>query len=360
MKTLIQQKLNLNSTNLSISRTKRILEFALFGIPVALLLLMFFIGVNIASADEPSGILVDTNRINAPEIVAKNAVVYDIENKKFIYAKNANESVPMASLAKIITAKVFLQLSEMRANQGNPIKAITISKKGDGFNAGDRGLVDGEVWRTENLIRYMLITSSNIAAKSLASSIVDDEFVFSLLMNGSVKDLGFTSFNFKNSSGLPISNPNYKPTLLASSQNAIDSLSEKQGAQSPQAPSAVGSAKEIAVLFSSIFNDAPFLGKASIIPEATFINLSGNTHTTKNVNYSIFQIPNIVAGKTGTTEESGGNLVIVINVHSHEYAIVILGSTIEDRYTDALKLASSTEAFVSYTAATKEAFATLK
>jgi D-alanyl-D-alanine carboxypeptidase len=182
MKTLIQQKLNLNNTNLSISRTKRILELALFGIPVALLLLMFFIAVNIASADEPtyifSDILANVNEINAPEIVAKNAVVYDIKNKKFIYAKNANESVPMASLAKIITAKVFLQLSEMRANQGNPIKTITISKKSDGFNAGDRGLVDGEVWRVENLIRYMLITSSNIASKSLAGSVVDDEFVF--------------------------------------------------------------------------------------------------------------------------------------------------------------------------------------
>jgi D-alanyl-D-alanine carboxypeptidase (penicillin-binding protein 5/6) len=332
MKTLIQQKINLNSTNLSISITKRTLELALFGIPVTLLLLMFFIGAHVARADEPAGILSDINKINAPEIVAKNAVVYDIENKEFIYAKNANESVPMASLAKIITAKVFLQLSEMRAKQGNPIKAITISKNGDGFNAGDRGLVDGEVWRTENLIRYMLITSSNIAAKSLASSLVDDEFVFSLLMNGYVKDLGFRSFSFKNSSGLSISNPSYK---LASSL-------EKQ---TPQISSAFGSAKEIAVLFSSIFNETPFLGRASIIPEATFINLSGNTHTITNVNYSIFQIPNIVAGKTGTTEESGGNLVIVINVRGHEYAIVILGSTIEDRYTDAVKLTSSTEAF---------------
>jgi D-alanyl-D-alanine carboxypeptidase len=181
-------------------------------------------------------------------------------------------------------------------------------------------------------------------------------------MNGYVKDMGFTSFSFKNSSGLSISNPNYKATLLASSKNALNSIITKPTPQtsSPQISSAFGSAKEIAVLFSSIFKDTPFLGKASIIPEATFINLSGNTHTTKNVNYSIFQIPNIVAGKTGTTEESGGNLILIINVKGHEYAIVILGSTIEDRYNDALKLSSSTEAFASPTTATRKAFATLK
>jgi D-alanyl-D-alanine carboxypeptidase (penicillin-binding protein 5/6) len=319
------------------------LTIILLVIPLALLLLMILVGVSIAGADEgasESGVLLtDLNKINAPEIVAKNAVVYDVINKEFIYAKSANESVPIASLAKIITASVFLQLNEMRAEHGNPVKTIEVIKDGNGYNAGDRELIDGETWRTENLIRFMLITSSNFAAKSLASSVVDDEFVFSLLMNKFTKDLGFTSFSFKNSSGLSINNTNYKKNLLASSKDSIESISTRQTS------SAFGSAKEIAVLFSSIFKKTPFLGEASIIHEATFINLSRNTHKIKNVNYSIFKIPNIVAGKTGTTEESGGNLMIVKNIGGREYAIVILGSTIEDRYTDALKLSSSTEAF---------------
>lgn len=325
MKTLIQQNLKLSN-----SKLKKTIQ-------LALILLLFFISVSKIKAEKIDSDTIDINKINAPEIVAKNAVVYDIENKDFIYAKNANESVPMASLAKIITATVFLQLNELK--QGNPIKTITVIKKGVGFNAGDRGLIDGEVWRTENLIRYMLITSSNYAARSLAESVIDDEFAFTLLMNKTVKDLGFSSFSFKNSSGLPIYNQNYRSNTLASSKSSIDSIFEKQ------TPSALGSAKEIAVLFSSIFKEIPFLGKASIIPEATFLNLSGNTHKTKNVNYSIFQIPNIIAGKTGTTEESGGNLIIVVNTKGHKYAIVLLGSTIEDRYTDALKLSSATEAF---------------
>ena len=281
--------------------------------------------------------LVDINLINAPEIVAKNAVVYDIANKKFIYAKNGDQPVPMASLVKVMTATVFIQLNNNRQKASNPIETIQIIKKGPTYNQGDRELVDGELWKPENLIRYMLITSSNIAAQSLSNSIVDDEFAFALLMNKEVRDLGYKSFSFINSSGLSINNPDYNPKKATSTKTAEN--------QAKQIPSALGSAKEIAILFNSIFTAIPFLGEASIIPEASFINWSGNTHTVKNVNYSLTQIPNIIAGKTGTTDESGGNLVIVINPNQQKYAIVILGSTIEDRYNDALKLASSTDAF---------------
>lgn len=285
--------------------------------------------------------LPDINVINAPEIIAKNAVVYDITDNQFIYAKNANESVPMASLVKIITATVFLKLNDSRLKQGNLITKIPIIKNNTGYNAGDRDLINGEVWKVENLIRYMLITSSNIAAQSLTNTIVDDEFAFATLMNREVKGLGFNSFNFKNVSGLSIDNPDYN---AKKPETAI---------LPKQIPSAIGSAKEIALLFNSIFTNIPFLGNASIIPEAKFTNWSGNTHVTKNVNYSLFQIPNIIAGKTGTTEESGGNLIIIIKANQKKYAIVILGSTIEDRYNDTLKLASSTQAYA-------QAFATLK
>jgi D-alanyl-D-alanine carboxypeptidase (penicillin-binding protein 5/6) len=292
--------------------------------------LLFFVSINEVNAASTNQIP-DLNIINAQEIVAKNAAVYDVVNKKFIYAKNADEPVPMASLAKIITASVFLQLDSERSKQGNNVDKIQIIKKGNGYNQGDRELINGEFWKKENLIRYMLITSSNIAAQSLTNSLIDDEFAFALLMNKMVKDLKYKSFSFKNSSGLSIPNPNYnpkKPDLLAK-----------------ETPSSIGSAKEIAILFNSIFAKIPFLGEASVVSDATFVNWSGNTHSIKNVNDSLSKIPHIIAGKTGTTDESGGNLFIIINPNQQKYAIVIMGSTIEDRYIDAIKLAIATEQF---------------
>jgi D-alanyl-D-alanine carboxypeptidase (penicillin-binding protein 5/6) len=292
--------------------------------------LLFFVsikGVNAATTNQ----LPDLNIINAQEIIAKNAAVYDVTNRKFIYAKNADEPVPMASLVKIITAAVFLQLESERSKQGNGLEKIQIIKKGNGYNQGDRELINGEFWKKENLIRYMLITSSNIAAQSLTNSLIDDEFAFALLMNKMVRDLKYKSFSFKNGSGLSIPNPEYNPKY--------PNLASKE------IPSAIGSAKEIAVLFNSIFTKIPFLGEASVVSDATFVNWSGNTHTIKNVNDSLSKIPHIIAGKTGTTEESGGNLVIIINPNQQKYAIVIMGSTVEDRYIDAIKLATATELF---------------
>ena len=176
------------------------------------------------------------------------------------------------------------------------------------------------------------MTSSNIAIQSITNSIVDDEFAFALLMNKKVRDLGYKSFDFKNVSGLSMDNPAYNP--------------KKNQTEVPkQIPSAIGSAKEIAILFNSIFTSIPFLGEASIIPEAKFINWSGNTHITKNVNFALTEIPNIIAGKTGTTEESGGNVMIIMDINGNRYVVVILGSTILDRYEDIKKLASSTQAF---------------
>ena len=294
---------------------------------------LFCLNFNYVKADSDTK-LTDVNKINAPEIIAKNAVVYDVKNKDFLYAKNAEESVPIASLAKIITAAEFIKFNSARLKAGNPIEKVQIIKKGQGYNKGDKELINGEVWKTENLIRYMLMTSSNIAAQSLVNSLIDDEFAFSLLMNRDVKDLGFKSFSFKNVSGLSIDNPDYN-SKLASSTPSIPK----------QIPSDLGNAKEVSVLFNSIFASVPFIEQSSIIPEASFINWSGNTHTVKNVNLALTTIPNVIAGKTGTTEESGGNVIIVENINNNRYVILIMGSTIESRYEDLQKLSSSTQAF---------------
>lgn len=322
MKTLIPNKNLLNKIS-----SKRYLYTIITVLLLSVSIITIIKGVNAATTNQIS----DLNIIRAQEIVAKNAVVYDVTNKKFIYAKNADEPAPMASLVKIITAAVFLQLDNERSKQGNVLEKIQIIKKGNGYNQGDRELINGEFWKKENLIRYMLMTSSNIAAQSLTNSLVDDEFAFALLMNKMVRDLKYKSFSFKNSSGLPIPNPNYNPKEPDLLQKDI--------------PSSIGNAKEIAVLFNYIFTKIPFLGEASIVSDATFVNWSGNTHIIKNVNDSLSKIPHVIAGKTGTTEGSGGNLVIIINPNQQKYVIVIMGSTIEDRYNDAIKLATATEVF---------------
>lgn len=322
---------------------KRLLFSALF---VSLIFLSFeFINGGEVKAEVPTLPLADVNKINVPEIFAKNAVIYDVSNKDFIYAKSAEESVAMASLTKIITARLFLELNDERRKQNNLIGNVTITKTGPGENQGDRELINGEVWDTEDLIQYMLITSSNVAAESLSKSMTNDDFAFSLLMDTGVKQAGFKSFSFKNSSGLSMPESEYNslgstsPSTTKPPQASVSASKTKD----KNVPSAYGSAKEIALLFNAIFTNSPSLALASIMPEANFVSKAGRKHQIKNINLALAQIPNIIAAKTGTTDESGANLVFVLDINQQKYIVVILGSTLEERYKDAAKMASSTK-----------------
>ena len=261
----------------------------------------------------------DVNEIKAPEIIAKHAVVYDVNNKEFIYTKDAETPAPMASLVKIITLSVFLKIN----NEFNGVKKIQIIKDGIDYNQGDKQLVNKEEWRVENLIRYTLMTSSNVAIKSIVASIVDDEDVFLILMNKMVRDLNLKHFTFKSVTGLD---------YLNLSKNKLET-------------STYGNAKEIALLFDQIFKDYPFLADSSVIEKAQFVNLSGNIHNVNNINKSLSNINNIIAAKTGTTKEAGGNIFIMTKIGDNKYITVIMGSTEEGRYSDIAKLASSTEVF---------------
>lgn len=315
----------MTKTTKMINNTIRIRGEILFIIFIALVGVMSFLRVSAQENEFAKENLNDINLINAPEIIAKNAVVFDSYDKKFLYAKNAEEITSLASLAKIITADVFINLNELRRERGHEIKEISIIKRNAGYNQGDKNLINGEKWRPENLIRYTLITSSNLATESIVKSVVDDEIVFTLLMKKHTKDMGFKNFTFNNSSGLPIIVKNKK--------------TEKR------IPGALGTAKEISLLFDQIFRNNKFIADASIIQKAKFINLSGNKHQVENVNFALSQIPNVIAGKTGTTDEAGGNVAIILEIKDKRYVIVVLGSTIEARYDDLAKLASTTEAF---------------
>jgi D-alanyl-D-alanine carboxypeptidase len=66
-------------------------------------------------------------------------------------------------------------------------------------------------------------------------------------------------------------------------------------------------------------------------------------HKAVNTNEIVNKIPNIIASKTGFTDKAGGNLLVVFDAGvNRPISIIVLGSTINGRFEDVLKLASST------------------
>ena len=243
---------------------------------------------------------------------AKAVYVYDIQTKKVLFEKNAEVPLPLASLTKIMTAIVG-------AEHLNPNTNVTIDSKAL-QEEGDSGLKEGEKWTVENLLSYMLIVSSNDGAQSIAE--VFDAIkgsstpTFVDVMNQKAQSLGLSTMHFSNPTGLD----NTEETIAG----------------------ATGSAKDVATLLTyGVAHHPDIFGYTKYAEKK--ISSESISHTAKNTDTVVNDIPNMIASKTGYTDLAGGNLAVVFDRGLNDpVVIVVLGSTYDDRFNDVLSLASST------------------
>ncbi len=136
---------------------------------------------------------------------ARAAYVLDLATGIVLFTQNENEKLPLASMAKLMTALVARErMSE------NIIVTLT---NDDLAKEGDTGLRPGERWLIGNLIDVMLLVSSNDAAHAIAAFVglggqdIDlpaSRTNFIQMMNEKAKVLGFSSMEFFNESGLDV------------------------------------------------------------------------------------------------------------------------------------------------------------
>lgn len=269
--------------------------------------------------------------ISWPTIEAKSAFVYNPVSNQIIYEKNADVQRPMASLVKIMTAFTAEHILALYPSLAE--KKLAIVKMKDEAPV-DFSLPMGSTWLPDPLVQIMLLGSSNKAAETVGSQLVP-RASFVSLMNFYAKQTGLTRTYFRNPSGLTEST---QPNLLAD-----DRLDIAGG---------VSTAREVARMMWSVIAQAPGLlditkeESLSILSPKTSTNPKGITVIT-NTNKLLKEFP-IVFGKTGFTANAGGNIALVMqkSVTSQPYIIVVLGSTMDKRFEDAAKLASTTLKFM--------------
>lgn len=133
------------------------------------------------------------------QLSAKSAALYEPKSGSFIYEKNANARMPMASTTKIMTALVALENSPKDLS-------VTISKNAAGVEGSSLYLKVGEVVSMRDLIYGLMLRSANDAAVAIAEAISGSVENFSALMNKKAKDLGLTDTHFENPHGLDSEN----------------------------------------------------------------------------------------------------------------------------------------------------------
>lgn len=132
---------------------------------------------------------------NMPQTVAKSAFLVDINSGDILYASSEKEVLPIASLAKIMTAVVAVEHSKLDAS-------FTISRKAASIGENSMNISEGEVYTLEELLYGLFLHSGNDAAYAIAEGVAGDKENFVLWMNIKAKELGLENTLFTDPSGL--------------------------------------------------------------------------------------------------------------------------------------------------------------
>ncbi|KKU27144.1 MAG: hypothetical protein UX39_C0004G0022 [Candidatus Magasanikbacteria bacterium GW2011_GWA2_46_17] len=242
-------------------------------------------------------------------LAAASGVVVDAKTKTLLFQKNIRAERPLASITKLMTAIVLLDL---------PINwsSSTVITEADA-DGSDHHLIPGEEYLFEDLWHIALVGSSNSAINSLVRSAGFSAEQFSALMNKKSKELGLASAYFVDPAGL-------------SERNAANAL-------------------DTATLFREALQREKIL-KTIRLGEyyARPLNKKKSRRVWSTNRLLTRWIPNKFAtaiGKTGYTLQAGYNFAVNVEEDDdgRSLIVVVLGATTTDlRFTEARDLAEWT------------------
>ncbi len=242
-----------------------------------------------------------TNAFEGVEVKATSFIVYDLVLQKEVASKDADQVLPLASVTKVMTAVTAL-------SHYGPQTPIVI-KAGSIEGGYDLGLKKSQIWTLEELLKYTLVFSSNDGAHAIADALGGrDNFIEQMNKDSALLGLDLV---FTDPAGLDIG--------------------DKIGG--------LGTARDIAKLFGVARNRFPQIFEATTKTRVTVFAGKERISGIPNTNQGVNEIFGTEASKTGYTDIAGGNLGIVVDIAlGHPVAIIVLGSTKDERFTDMEKL----------------------
>ncbi len=274
------------------------------GVFVLIIVLLFSNSIGVIESINNDRIR--NNYFESLPIKAQSVYIYDIQENKVVYAKNEHTPLPLASITKLMS--VYCALDNVDEN-----KIITVPKSVFEPFASSTPEIS-ELWKIRDLAIYTLIESSNAGAELLAESSLGMNNTIDC-MNKVAEEMELFETKFFNVTGLDIDG-------------------DRSGAY--------GSAENVASMLHNIYTKYPAVLGMTSYPSYDIYSLNGIIHTAENTNVASREITGLLASKTGFTDISGGNLTFIMNASlQHKVVVVILGSTQEERFTDALVISKA-------------------
>ena len=131
---------------------------------------------------------------------AKSGVLMEESRGKFIFEKNKDEKVAVASMTKMVAQILILEAIEKGQIKWND--KVTASANASSMGGSQIFLSTGEVLTVEEMMKGISMASANDATVAMAEFLKGTEIDFVKEMNKKVKSLGLKNTQFKNCTGL--------------------------------------------------------------------------------------------------------------------------------------------------------------
>lgn len=136
-------------------------------------------------------------RASAPKLRSSIALIYDQQDQRPLYSKNADAVVPIASISKLMTAMVLLDAQLPMDEE------ITISVKDmDTLKGTHSRMRPGMTFARDELLKLSLMASENRAAAALARTYPGGTDAAVARMNAKARELGMKDTYFRDPTGL--------------------------------------------------------------------------------------------------------------------------------------------------------------
>ena len=241
----------------------------------------------------------DFNRPD-PVLDAKAAGLYDVSSGKWLYGHNVDQRLPIASITKLMTAVVIVE--NLPLNDSYTVSAEDLNVDGTGSD-----LVRGEQIKGGDLLKVMLIKSSNDAALTFADRAHQLGIDLVGKMNDKAKTLGMLDTHFADPAGL----------------------------EDTSGYSTVGDL----VRLTRYIDRYPLIWEILTTRLADVSSIDGRyQHHLTTTDRLLEQLDNIIGGKTGYTDGALETMVLQVKITEHQTKLisVILGS--HDRFSETKKL----------------------
>lgn len=238
-----------------------------------------------------------SKNFSIPNLSARAVLVKELGSDNILYQKNTNESFPIASTTKIMTALVASEYFKQNS--------ILTVRQGAGIAGARVGLINGEDLNFRSLLYGMLLPSGNDAAYAIAENYPGGVLGFVSAMNKKSSSLNLINTHFDNPAGF-------------------------------DSPKHYSSARDLAIITEEALKD-PNLAKIFSTKKTNIVSIDKKyTHELLNLNRLLSQVKGVLGVKTGYTEEAKENLVTYVARDGHKILIVVLGSN--DRFGESTKL----------------------